>query len=79
MANLRGVYVLPLTLSEIGTEYVVRSVGGKPWIRQFLGELGIVEGSKVTVVSSMAGNLIVKVKDDARVALGREMAARILV
>jgi len=71
--------VLPLTLSEIGTEYVVRSVGGKPQVRQFLGELGIVEGSKVSVVSSMAGNLIVKVKDDARVALSREMAARILV
>lgn len=70
---------MPLTLSEIGTEYVVQSVGGKPQARQFLGELGIVEGSKVTVVSSMAGNLIVKVKDDARVALGREMAARILV
>ncbi len=71
--------MLPLTLSDVGSEQVVRSVGGKPQVRQFLGELGIVEGARVSVVTSMAGNLIVKVKDDARVALSREMAARILV
>lgn len=71
--------MLPLTLCDAGDEQVVRSVGGKPEVRQFLGELGIVEGSRVTVVSSMAGNLIVKVKENARVAINRDLAARILV
>ena len=69
---------MPLTLCNVGAEQTVQSVGGKPKIRQFLGELGIVPGGKVTIVSSMAGNLILKVKD-ARVAVSREMAARILV
>ena len=40
--------------------------------------LGFVVGGTVTVVSSMAGNLIVNVKG-ARVAISREMASKIMI
>ena len=37
-----------------------------------------VDGTVVTVVSSLGGNMILKVKD-SRVALGRDMASKIQV
>lgn len=77
MLTKEGV-MLPLTLCDIGVEQTVREVGGKQKVRDFLGELGIVPECTLTVVSSMGGNLIVKVKD-SRVAISREMAAKILV
>ena len=40
--------------------------------------LGFVEGETVRVVSDIGGNLIVQVKD-ARVAISRELAIKILV
>ena len=43
-----------------------------------LAVTGFVEGAKVTVVSSLAGNVIVNVKD-ARVAISEQMASRIMV
>ena len=41
-------------------------------------KLGFVAGGMVTVVSEIDGNIIVNVKD-SRVAIGREMANKILV
>lgn len=51
---------------------------GKDETRKFLANLGFVEGSEVTVVSVIAGNLIVNIKD-TRVAIDRSMANRIMV
>ena len=47
-------------------------------MRTHLENLGFVEGETVRVVSDIAGNLIVQVKD-ARVAISRELAIKILV
>ena len=44
----------------------------------FLPELGFVVDSDVTVVSEIAGNLILQVKD-SRVALDKTMANRIMI
>ena len=46
--------------------------------RRFLENLGFVVGGNVTVVSEINGNLIVNVKD-SRVAVGKDMAAKILI
>ena len=62
---------MPLTLMDVGVETTVQT-------RKFLQNLGFVEGAKVTVVSSLAGNVIVNVKD-ARVAISEQMASRIMV
>ena len=59
---------MPLTLMDVGVETTVKTIRGKDQTRKFLQNLGFVEGAKVTVVSSLAGNVIVNVKD-ARVAI----------
>ena len=63
---------------KAGEPNVIRRVGGKEEIRKFLENLGFVAGGTVTVVSETGGNLIVNVKD-SRVAIGRDMASKILV
>ncbi|MCM1569437.1 MAG: ferrous iron transport protein A [Roseburia sp.] len=69
---------MPLTMIQEGETGVIRKVGGKEEVRQFLENLGFVIGSKVTVVSRVAGNVIVNIKD-SRVAIGKEMANKIMV
>ena len=64
---------MPLTLMDIGVETTVKAIRGKDQTRKFLQNLGFVEGAKVIVVSSLAGNVIVSVKD-ARVAISEQMA-----
>ena len=70
--------IMPLTLMDVGVETTVKTIRGKDQTRKFLQNLGFVEGAKVTVVSSLAGNVIVNVKD-ARVAISEQMASRIMV
>ena len=69
--------MMPLTLAKTGEEAVIRKVGGKEETRRFLENLGFVAGAIVTVVSDIGGNLIVNVKD-ARVAIGKDMANKII-
>ena len=61
-----------------GKENVICKIGGKEETRLFLERLGFVVGAIVTVISEIQGNLIVNVKD-SRVAIGKDMAGKILV
>lgn len=70
--------MLPLTLANIGEEQMIHKVGGSPEVKKHLEDMGFVAGGLVTVVSSLNGNVIVKVKE-ARVAISEEMARRIMV
>lgn len=70
--------MMPLSMVNTGEPNVVRKVGGKEETRRFLENLGFVAGARVTVVSSANGNMIVNVKD-SRVAIGKALAARIMV
>ena len=67
---------MPLSMAPEGKESVIRKIGGKEETRLFLERLGF--GAIVTVVSEIQGNLIVNVKD-SRVAIGKDMASKILV
>lgn len=69
---------MPLTMAQPGTRNLIKKVGGKPETRQFLENLGFVAGGTVSVVSRIGGNVIVEVKG-ARVAVNRDMAAKIMV
>ena len=69
---------MPLTMAQSGTVHTVKKITGKDEVRRFLASLGFVEGGSVTVVSELGGNLIVNVKD-ARVALSKSMASRIMI
>nr|WP_325249877.1 FeoA family protein [uncultured Oscillibacter sp.] len=70
--------MMPLTMAKPGETAVIRKISGKDEVRQHLAELGFVVDSDVTVVSEIAGNLIVQVKD-SRIALDKTMANRIMI
>ncbi len=70
--------MMPLTMTNIGEKSCIRKITGKDDVRQHLAELGFVVGSEVTVISKLAGNLILSVKD-SRIALDETMANRIMV
>lgn len=69
---------MPITMAPVGEALTIRKITGKDVIRQHLAELGFVIGTSVTVVNSLAGNLIVQVKD-SRIALNKDMAVRIII
>lgn len=69
---------MPLTMARAGEPATIKHVGGKEETKRFLENLGFVTGSTVTVVSETEGNVIVNVKD-SRVAIGRDMANKIMV
>ena len=69
---------MPLTMAKAGEEQLIKKIGGKTEVRQFIETLGLTPGSTVTVITEIGGNIIVSVKD-SRVAISREMANKILV
>ena len=70
--------MMPLTLAEVGEENLIRKIGGKQEVRARLENLGFVVGAAVTVINAVGGNVIVNIKD-SRIAVGREMAQKIMV
>ncbi|MDE7062781.1 MAG: ferrous iron transport protein A [Lachnospiraceae bacterium] len=70
--------MMPLTMAEEGAPSVIKKIGGREETRRFLENLGFVPGGTVTVISEMGGNIIVNVKD-SRVAIGKDMANKIMV
>lgn len=70
--------MMPLTMARPGETFLIRKISGRDEVCQHLAELGFVVDSNVTVVSEMAGNLIVQVKD-SRIALDKTIANRIMV
>ncbi|MDO5107582.1 MAG: FeoA family protein [Coriobacteriaceae bacterium] len=69
---------MPLSLLRTGESSLITRIGGKPETRQFLEGLGFVVGTPITVVSEIDGNIICTVKE-ARVAVSKEMAQKIIV
>ena len=70
--------MMPLILTDPGEEAVIRKVGGSPEMKKHLEDLGFVAGGAVTVMNTIGGNLIVKIKE-SRVAISKEMAGKIMV
>ncbi|MEG1255391.1 FeoA family protein [Clostridium sp.] len=69
---------MPLTMVGIGETTVIKRIKGTDETRKFLKSLGFVMGAYVTVISDIAGNMILKIKD-TRIALDKSMVNRILV
>ena len=69
---------MPLLLAQPGEKNTIMAVRGRGETKRFLVSMGFVEGAEITVVSEFDGNLIVNVKD-ARVALSKVMAAKIMI
>ena len=70
--------MMPLTFANVGEKRIIRKVGGKPDVKKHLEDLGFVAGSDVTVVSELAGNIIVRIKE-SRVAISRALAQKIMI
>ena len=69
---------MPLTMAAAGVAHTIKKVGGKEETRKFLENLGFVTGGTVTVISEADGNMIVNVKD-SRIAIGKDMANKIII
>ena len=69
---------MPLTFADIGEEAIIKRISGKPEVKRHLENLGFIPGSGVTVLNTLGGNIIVKVKE-ARIAISQEMAQKILI
>ena len=70
--------MMPLTLVDVDEDNIIKKIGGKAETKKFLETLGFVVGGVVTVVCEINGNMIVNVKD-SRVAIGKDMANKIMV
>lgn len=70
--------MMPLTMAKTGEPLTIKKIGGKDDTRKFLESLGFVAGGAVTVISDIQGSVIVNVKD-SRVAIGKDMAMKVMV
>ena len=70
--------MMPRSLANIGEDNLILKVGGNPEVKKHLEDLGFVAGDSSTLISSLGGNVIVKVKE-ARIAISEEMAKKIMV
>lgn len=70
--------MMPLALANPGEENLIRKVGGSPEVKKHLKDLGFVAGGTATVVATLGGNIIVKIKE-SRIAISEEMARKIMI
>ncbi len=70
--------MMPLMLADVGEVNTIKKIGGSPEVKKHLENLGFVVGGNVTVITALGGNVIVNVKE-ARVAISREMAQKIMI
>ena len=70
--------MMPLNLADVGKEMMIHKIGGTPEVRRHLEDMGFIPGGLTTVVTSLNGNLIVKVKE-TRTAMSVEIARMIMV
>ena len=70
--------MMPLCFADLDADNTIKKIGGSPEVKKHLENLGFVAGGEVTLISSLGGNVIVKVKE-SRVAISEEMARKIMV
>ena len=70
--------MIPLSYANPGEEAIIRKIGGSPEVRKHLENLGFVVGGTATVLTSLNGSVIVKIKE-SRVAVNEEMARKIMI
>lgn len=70
--------MMPITLAGVGEEHIIQRIAGRPEVKKHLEDMGFVAGHSVTVINTVNGNLILKVKE-SRVAISLEMAQKIMI
>ena len=67
-----------LSRAKIGQTFNVKSVDGKEKTKNFLFTLGCYEGEEITLISKLAGNFVINIKD-SRYAIDEKMAKTIVL
>ena len=70
--------MMPLSLGVIGQEYKIIKIGGSAEVKKHLSDLGFVVGGNATVKTEVNGSVIVNVKE-TRIAIGKEMASKVMI
>lgn len=70
--------MMPLIFAKVGEPNIIQKISGGTEIKRHLKTLGFVVGGSVTVINTIAGNVIVNVKE-SRVAISQEMAQKIMI
>ena len=69
---------MPIIYAAPGEENIIRRIGGNPDVKRHLENLGFTPGGSVTLISTLGGNVIVKVKE-SRIALDKDMAGKVMI
>lgn len=68
-----------LTQGKIDTEYIIKDIRtNDEELKDFLFTLGCYEGESVTVISKLADNYVISVKD-ARYSIDKDLAEAIII
>jgi Fe2+ transport system protein FeoA len=71
---------LPLSLAAPGETVLIQQIRGGNVLRQRLFDLGLHQGASICIVKNeMPAPLIIAVKGDGRLALGRDICQKIMV
>ena len=70
--------MIPISFADIGEECVIKKIGGSAEVKRHLENLGFAVGGSATLISTLGGNIIVKIKE-SRVAIDSDMANKILI
>lgn len=70
--------ILLLSKAKIGSTFNIEQIEGKEKTKKFLFTLGCFEGEEITLISKLAGNYVVNIKD-SRYALDENMAKSIII
>ena len=74
----KGVLKMPLSIAPPGMAVEVKNISADDKVKKHLAELGIAAGSRITVISSNGGNVILMVKE-GRLCLDKTLASHIMV
>ena len=67
--------MIPLVYADKEEEQIIKKIGGSDEVKRHLENLGFTVGGSVSVINSLGGNVIVKVKE-SRIAINEDLARR---
>ena len=70
--------MIPLTFANNGETHIIKRIGGNEELKHHLESLGFTVGTQINIVNSLSGNVILNIKE-SRVAIGKDMAAKIMI
>ncbi|MBB6482523.1 FeoA family protein [Spirochaeta isovalerica] len=74
-----NIMIKNLSEGSVNTEYIISDIKtDDPELKNFLFSLGCYEGEKVKIISRLAGNLVISVKN-ARYSIGSDLAEVIII